>query len=151
MTRIALFVLILIAPLAQAEIYKWTDAEGQVHYSDRPAVLNQATILNHRPRPTASPTGSGLRADERARLREIEYRERREQLDRNITASQERIRQRQQAINDDYNRNMCTMYKSWLADIRDQRDRGYTAKQDREFTQREEKYRREMKDYCARS
>lgn len=151
MTKIALCLLILIAGTAQAEIYKWTDEQGQVHYSDRPAVMSQATIINHRPQPTASLAGSGLRADERARLSEIEYRQRRAQLDRNITASQERIRQRQQAINDDYNRNMCTMYQGWLADIRDQRDRGYTAKQDREFTQREEKYRREMKDYCARS
>src|SRR6185436_10657542 len=31
-----LIVLISLAPLAQAETYKWVDADGKVHYSDQP-------------------------------------------------------------------------------------------------------------------
>jgi uncharacterized protein DUF4124 len=34
--RMLLAVLISIAPLAQAETYKWVDADGTIHYSDRP-------------------------------------------------------------------------------------------------------------------
>ena len=34
--RILLAILISIAPLAQAETYKWVDADGTIHYSDQP-------------------------------------------------------------------------------------------------------------------
>ncbi len=29
---------------AQAELYKWTDAQGKVHYTDQPPTLNSQTI-----------------------------------------------------------------------------------------------------------
>jgi hypothetical protein len=36
MRRFLPIVLLLIAPLASAQVYKWTDAGGIVHYSDAP-------------------------------------------------------------------------------------------------------------------
>lgn len=36
MLRTLSLVLLLISPLAQALVYKWTDEHGRVHYSDQP-------------------------------------------------------------------------------------------------------------------
>lgn len=59
---IFLFLLLLISPL-QAQMYKWTDANGKVQYSDKPPPAGaQATPLKNRSSsvtapPEASPTG----------------------------------------------------------------------------------------------
>jgi glutaredoxin len=34
--RLLLLVCLLFAPAAGADIYRWTDAEGRIHYSDKP-------------------------------------------------------------------------------------------------------------------
>jgi hypothetical protein len=42
----------LVAAPAGAETYKWTDADGKIHYSDQPPPANakeQATIKQHKP------------------------------------------------------------------------------------------------------
>ena len=33
-------------PHAHAELYKWTDAQGKVHYTDQPPTVNAQTIKN---------------------------------------------------------------------------------------------------------
>ncbi|WP_193222323.1 DUF4124 domain-containing protein [Alkalilimnicola sp. S0819] len=60
-----IFLLILLLPLlAQAEVYKWRDAQGRIHYSDRPVEGAQRLDLTRRPpnefegqRPSAAPSG----------------------------------------------------------------------------------------------
>lgn len=50
--RAALFVLCLSLPLAAtAQVYKWTDASGQVHYSDQPP-SDQAQAIKGAPAPS---------------------------------------------------------------------------------------------------
>ena len=52
MMRAALFVLCLSLPLAAvAQVYKWTDASGQVHYSDQPP-SDQAKAIKGAPAPS---------------------------------------------------------------------------------------------------
>lgn len=52
MMRAALLVLCLSLPLAAvAEVYKWTDASGQVHYSDQPP-SGQAKAIKGAPAPS---------------------------------------------------------------------------------------------------
>lgn len=34
---LAVFMLVIWVPLAQGKVYRWVDAEGKVHFSDRPA------------------------------------------------------------------------------------------------------------------
>lgn len=36
-------------PQAHAELYKWTDAQGKVHYTDQPPTVNTQTIKNSAP------------------------------------------------------------------------------------------------------
>ena len=44
MLRTVLLALLLISPLARAEVYKWTDEHGRVHYSDQPREQEAKTI-----------------------------------------------------------------------------------------------------------
>lgn len=37
---------VLVSPYAQAELYKWTDDEGKVHYSDQPLTEKTRSIKN---------------------------------------------------------------------------------------------------------
>ena len=34
--RVLLFALLIVPLLATSEVYKWTDAQGRIHYSDSP-------------------------------------------------------------------------------------------------------------------
>ncbi|HUP92159.1 MAG TPA: DUF4124 domain-containing protein [Solimonas sp.] len=50
------------APLAQAEMYRWTDAKGTVHYSQSPPPQGKyAAVTPKAPPPTASPNMDALR------------------------------------------------------------------------------------------
>ena len=53
----------LLAMPALAELYKWTDAEGKVHYSDQPPPPNVKQPVTVKPRsqtaPTAAPDTTG--------------------------------------------------------------------------------------------
>jgi hypothetical protein len=37
------------SPLVHADLYKWTDAQGKVHYTDQPPTVNTQTIKNPSP------------------------------------------------------------------------------------------------------
>jgi len=56
----------LLATPALGELYKWTDAEGKVHYSDQPPPPNVKQPLTIKPRipaaPTAAPEAAGAPA-----------------------------------------------------------------------------------------
>ena len=49
--KIAFFIIIIFAFAAHAEVYKWTDKHGKVHYGDRPT-QKQAEQINITPGPT---------------------------------------------------------------------------------------------------
>ncbi|HEV8645322.1 MAG TPA: DUF4124 domain-containing protein [Burkholderiales bacterium] len=57
----------LLAIPALGELYKWTDAEGKVHYSDQPPPPNVKQPVTVKPRspgsPTAAPEAGGAAAD----------------------------------------------------------------------------------------
>lgn len=60
--------LMVIAPL-QAEVFRWTDREGRVHFGDRPPVESKSESLELRintydaPHITTSPRAAGTQAD----------------------------------------------------------------------------------------
>ena len=73
--KILLFLLILLAaPLLQAEIFKWVDDQGNVHFSDqnqegsRPIELKPTTVIETpaAPAPTAQPQQTGEQARQEA-------------------------------------------------------------------------------------
>ena len=55
--------LLLIAPLASAQVYKWTDAHGTVHYSESPpptgTKYSQVSVNTGTSSPAAAANGSG--------------------------------------------------------------------------------------------
>jgi coenzyme F420-reducing hydrogenase alpha subunit len=56
MKRIAIAVLALaLAPLASAQLYKWVDKDGKVHYSDQPPPASATKQINVAPGPAAPP------------------------------------------------------------------------------------------------
>lgn len=60
---LTLLVLASLSGLASAEIYRWTDANGQVHFGERPPADVQAESVKPPPPPALSPDlGSELRS-----------------------------------------------------------------------------------------
>ncbi|MDD3447643.1 MAG: DUF4124 domain-containing protein [Gammaproteobacteria bacterium] len=102
---IALLLLVLAAPAVAGGIYRWTDAQGQVHFGDRPpAGAGEALPLTSRPTPPAPEPDAGARRARQDRLLrafETERRERAEQAaaaraeterrERNCRAARERL------------------------------------------------------------
>ena len=59
-------ILVLAAMPVHAQLYKWTDADGKVHYSDRPQDgVKSKEIAVQRPvaKPAASPAGDWQRQE----------------------------------------------------------------------------------------
>ncbi len=59
--RLLFLVLLLITPLAHAAVYQWTDANGQVHFGDRPP----AQVKSNEVRVNAAPAQVDTSARER--------------------------------------------------------------------------------------
>jgi hypothetical protein len=80
---VALLILACLSPAAAGEIYRWTDAQGRVHFGDRPpAGAGEALPLTSSPTPPAPEPDAGARRAQRERLLrafEAERREREEQ------------------------------------------------------------------------
>lgn len=55
---------------ANAEIYKWVDAQGQVHYDDKPPVDSQKKLMNINEKSNAVRAISDDRAEKRKKLLE---------------------------------------------------------------------------------
>ncbi len=63
MKRIALVALcLLLAPLASAQLYKWVDKDGKVHYSDQPPPATATKQINVAPGPSG-PAPSAIEKD----------------------------------------------------------------------------------------
>jgi len=84
--RLALWVACLVtcSEVRTGGIYRWTDADGQTHYSDTPR-----GTLSRLPAKQL-PEGTGLRAGERTALRDIERR--RQQRHRQAETGRRKIR-----------------------------------------------------------
>lgn len=61
--------LILTAANADAELNKWVDEQGKVHYSDRPPVGVEATPVRAAPTPAGAPAPSKSYVEREAELR----------------------------------------------------------------------------------
>ncbi len=72
---------ILLAALATgagAEVYRWTDAEGRVHYGDRPSAGSQSIPLSAGTPPAQPPPGDAERLQRQQRMLDA-YRQEREE------------------------------------------------------------------------
>lgn len=135
--------LVWCGPL-HAEIYKWTDAHGQVHYSDRPVA--GARQLDTDDNPLPDNTTRGLSEFERRRV-EVFDRDRAEaQRQRD---KRRREQEKQQHIEAQRNARRCRQYTNLVDRYRARLRAGCRATQCREYKQRVREYRAEMDDYCA--
>lgn len=90
---IALLLLILALPAAAGEIYRWTDAEGRVHFGDRPpAGTGEALPLTSRPTPPAPAPDAGARRQRQEQLLRAFETERRERAEQAAAARAETAR-----------------------------------------------------------
>ena len=74
--RLALYLVLALAlsPIAQAQVYKWTDANGQVHYDSKPpAEGSAAQTLDIQSQPTPASGVDNVQGLQRAtrQLREL--------------------------------------------------------------------------------
>lgn len=61
-----LIILLLTAPASQAQVYKWVDAKGVVHYTDNKFEAGDAPITTLKPNtPPAKPVPEGVTWQER--------------------------------------------------------------------------------------
>jgi hypothetical protein len=117
MKTILPFLLALAAFSAHAQIYKWTDANGTVHYSDQPQAGQNATALAT---PAAPPSPSPSQDNWRERERQSRAnRQRQEVAERRAEAAQQAAQQQQQPYNADLHRSDKPMTEAELC----QRDR----------------------------
>jgi len=87
--RLALLLLALAAPGAQAEVYKWIDAAGRVTYSDKPPadsarqsrpVREQLSVVSSDPYIATAAAAMQERAAKRAESEERDWQRRREAM-----------------------------------------------------------------------
>lgn len=71
--------LLAMAATAGADIYRWTDAQGRVHYSDRPAAENAEHVAISRP--TNPQTVAQRNEATQERLQKTENKEQQQQAD----------------------------------------------------------------------
>lgn len=84
--------LAIVPAVAMAEIYKWVDADGSVHYGDTPPALNKNVRVVGKGSGTVSVV-PGIPKEEMDRLREREYQLRVQRLEREV----DELRMREQA------------------------------------------------------
>jgi hypothetical protein len=93
--RISLLALTLWVALAHAQVFKWTDEDGKVHYGDRPPATANKKEVQVSPGPTPPPDALGNeqdRAERRRRLLDY-YAERRaeKRVERERTRAQRQL------------------------------------------------------------
>ncbi|MDJ0740822.1 MAG: DUF4124 domain-containing protein [Gammaproteobacteria bacterium] len=97
-----LLTVLLVGGAAQADIYRWTDANGQVHYGSRPPADASAEAMDipRRERPAAADSAddSAARRERQRRLLDL-YRHEREQKKAAAAQAAQRRQQREQRCN----------------------------------------------------
>ena len=101
---------------AQAEIYRWTDANGSIHFSDTPPVLDEHHRVQVRP-PTTMPMAENIRQSDRVTRN-------RKDLDRLLLPdSKNRYAKSQQA--EDTRTRQCEQYRKQLDRLQAKLRAGY--------------------------
>jgi hypothetical protein len=142
--------LIIIAALGStavtcvhADVYKWIDQQGQVHFEDQPGANSEKLELAPALESEAGPA-LGLRPGERALLQRIEDREQR----RFDHGSAHNADQRAARTDADYDASMCMYYQRRIEDIEAELRSGYKASRGEWLETRLSRYGHDAKKYC---
>ena len=90
--------------LAHAELYKWTDSQGKVHYTDQPPTVNAQTIKSRQSGQTETTTQATQTLNEKDQA----YQKRREE------AEQARLKAEKEAEQERIQRENCTKARNNL-------------------------------------
>lgn len=110
MGQLILFLLfgITLSTSVQAEIYKWTDSEGRVHYTQTPPPSGDAEVLN--PKYKSNKTPSEVELEFIQKNYQIYKRSELDRLKKQITEEKKQQKQENRAVN-------CRISKDNLANI----------------------------------
>ena len=134
----------LLATATQAQVYKWTDAAGQVHYGDRPSTQFPSEQVETAA-PPADPAATGLRPGEQKLLQEITTEERRLTRQRQTQAREEARHGQAEAAR---RRTRCESYRRRLQRLEDKLVAGYKVRESDRLHEQQDDYRMKIREYC---
>jgi hypothetical protein len=144
--RLLLLLLLAIPLPSLSEVYRCTNGEGHITYSEEPCPGQHSDALNidtaYPPPKYAAP--SGLRPGELRFLREIEQREKlrkkRIENSRRVSAAAAKADERREE--------KCLRYKEKIKDLRREMRSGYTARRGNYLNEKMVEYKGEIKTWC---
>ena len=134
----------LLATATQAQVYKWTDAAGQIHYGDRPSAQFPSEQIETAA-PPADPAATGLRPGEQKLLQEITTEERRLTRQRQTQAREEARHRQAEAAR---RRTRCESYRRRLQRLEDKLVTGYRVGESDRLHELRDDYQMKIREYC---
>lgn len=145
--RIIVSCLFLLTSAAYGEVYKWTDADGKVHYGDKPPVQIPIEQLDVDISPVNG-SASGLRASEQRLLERIEKAEERAAKNRRDKAKQAAQEHQRQTLNDSKKRQLCESYRERVDKVQQQLRSGYSVSKGRKLHRKLRDYAKQIRRDC---
>jgi hypothetical protein len=139
--------LVLSAGLAEAQVYKWQDDQGRVHYGSRPPASVPAEAVKIEEAPAPSPD-AGLRASEKALFDEVKAREREAAKLQQKAAERDaerRVRATRMAAD---RQERCAHAQRRLNNVEYRLRAGYAPDAGPDLHSRQDEYRRQIEQYC---
>ncbi len=144
--------LVLVTLSASAEVYKWVDEDGQVHYGDEPPKASiEQQRLDIPSLSTDSKPANGLRPSEVRALKAIEKRKKLQKKKRKAKEKEEKKQKREAEKKAKYHRKKCKRYTLLHKRIRKQLRAGYDTKKGRRLHEKEREYADQMKEHCTQT
>ncbi len=141
----SIFILLLIAQPANAEVHKWTDANGNVHYSQiKPNDTNTETVAPP-PKPAVDPDIAAEKLNERVETN------RKAEQEKYITDQKEEHLKQQEAVQKQNCRaatQNLKLYRSYGRVRVKETDGSYTRLSEEERQQRISDMKEKVKEYC---
>lgn len=133
-------ILALLPLLASAEVYKWTDENGNVHFGDRPKNLNKAEVVEIREQKTGSMVSDSQKAAYKFNARVEAANDKYEEAINRLPATSSGP-----SIACNYNRSMIRYYENEWESIR---KRGYKQSQRNYYQDKISFYKSEEASSC---
>ena len=133
-----LWLTIIISLPVQAEIYRWTDAQGRVHFGEKPPAGQAAQMLEPKPLNTMPPPPV---VPSFVDWREHEQQGRNERRQQRLQQEREQQQQQKQA-------ERCDKARAMLAEAGRKTYRNTSLEALQKRNRRREELRRRVKDYC---
>jgi hypothetical protein len=144
MHRIAPFIavcMLLFSPQSTAQIFKWADGQGNLHFSDHPPPGGAVKVQVDAPEPSGP---GGLTKAEKQQLRRIQRQEQ-----QRLQAREQSVREQERAEKQRRQRRReCNRARTHLADYKDERRRGCEPATCIRIDDRIDYYSRRVDAYC---